>query len=105
MEVEHIDPNGGDVPDNLCLSCGNCNRSKAIVTRSVDPETGNEAMLFNPRAHRWAEHFAWIEDGTVIMGITDIGRATVSRLKMNRDIVREARSRWRAAGYHPPQDE
>lgn len=104
MEVEHIDPNGGDTPDNLCLSCGNCNRSKATATRGIDPETGVDAALFNPRVQRWSEQFAWIENGTVIFGITATGRATVYRLKMNRDIVREARKRWIIAGYHPPKD-
>jgi len=104
MEVEHIDPNGGDVSNNLCLSCGNCNRSKGIATRGIAPETRVEVPLFNPRTQRWVEHFAWTENGTVIAGITDVGRATINRLKMNRDIVRVARTRWVISGYHPPQD-
>jgi hypothetical protein len=27
MHVEHIDPASGDILDNLCLSCANCNLS------------------------------------------------------------------------------
>jgi 5-methylcytosine-specific restriction endonuclease McrA len=104
MEVEHIDPNGGDLPGNLCLSCGNCNRSKGIATSAVDPETMHEVILFNPRAQHWTEHFTWAENATVIVGITAVGRATMERLKMNRDIVREARRRWVIAGFHPPKE-
>ncbi len=105
MEVEHIDPTGGDLLNNLCLACGNCNRSKAVATNGIDPETGNEIILFNPRTQHWSEHFVWIENGITIIGITAVGRATVHRLKMNRDIMREARARWITAGYHPPKDD
>lgn len=104
MEVEHIDPNGDDALENLCLSCGNCNRSKAAFSRAIDPETNAEVQLFNPRKQRWSEHFRWVENGTMIVGLTATGRATVYRLKMNREIMREARARWAAAGYHPPEE-
>ena len=104
MEIEHINPDGGDALDNLCLSCGNCNRSKGVATSGIDPETLNAVTLFNPRTQRWSEHFTWIENGTVIIGLTSIGRATVDRLKMNRDIVRIARKRWVSSGYHPPNN-
>ena len=33
MHVEHIDPNGGDDPENLCLACPTCNLSKARLPR------------------------------------------------------------------------
>lgn len=49
MEVEHIDPAGGDDPANLCLSYGNCNRSKGVATSAVDPLTNENVALFNPR--------------------------------------------------------
>ena len=49
MHVEHIHPENGDDPENLCLSCPNCNLSKATATTAVDPETGQEVPLFNPR--------------------------------------------------------
>jgi 5-methylcytosine-specific restriction endonuclease McrA len=35
--------------DNLALACTMCNGSKATRTHSIDPETGEEALLFNPR--------------------------------------------------------
>ena len=104
MEVEHIDPEGGDILENLCLSCGNCNRSKASATSALDPETGELIALFNPRSQTWSEHFTWIGKGQRVMGLTPTGRATVARLKMNRDHIVNARFRWIIAGFHPPKD-
>ena len=104
MEVEHIDPNGSDLLENLCLSCGNCNRSKAIAMMAIDPETGKEVSLFNPRQQKWSEHFMWIDNGQRIAGLTPIGRATVVRLKMNREHMMRARLCWVIAGFHPPKD-
>lgn len=83
MNIEHIHPNGGDSPDNLCLSCSSCNLSKAIVTAAFDPDTNEQVALFNPRKQRWNEHFEWIESGLRLYGKTAIGRATIARLKMN----------------------
>ena len=57
MHVEHIDPLGGDHPNNLCLACASCNLSNAQATTALDPETGIEVQLFNPRQQRWLEHF------------------------------------------------
>jgi hypothetical protein len=39
--------------------------------------------LFNPRTDIWEEHFE--SDGARILGITAIGRATVSVLGMNKE--------------------
>jgi 5-methylcytosine-specific restriction endonuclease McrA len=102
MHVEHIIPDGGDAPDNLCLSCPSCNQSKGRAIRAIDPEIGEEIPLFNPRQQIWAEHFQWIENGTVIQGRTPTGRATVMRLKMNQLRLVEARIIWVFAGVHPP---
>jgi 5-methylcytosine-specific restriction endonuclease McrA len=102
MPVDHIDPNGGNTLENLCLACWNCNNSKYEATSAVDPETKKVVGLFNPRTQIWSEHFQWIENGIYLRGLTSIGRATVERLKMNRDITIEARRRWVASGHHPP---
>lgn len=46
--------------------------------------TGESAPLFNPRVAAWAQHFRWSEeDPCLIIGITDCGRATVNRLRLN----------------------
>ena len=45
-------------------------------------ETGELTRLFNPRTDTWNQHFR-IQAGRVI-GLTPVGRATVSVLNMNR---------------------
>lgn len=105
MHVEHIDPGGGDHPDNLCLSCAACNLSKGTATAAIDPETGDTVSLFNPRTQEWAEHFHWIENGEIIEGLTPTGRATVLRLHMNVDRIILARRVWIRAREHPPKQD
>src|SRR5574341_736441 len=102
MHVEHIDPHGGDHPDNLSLSCAACNLSKGVATTATDPETGETASLFNPRTQAWQEHFRWVDGGERIDGLTPTGRAPVSRLRMNLDRIVLARRVWIRAGAHPP---
>jgi len=103
MQVDHIDPNGGDELENLCLSCWNCNSHKHKATAVIDPETNQWVALFNPRLQVWSEHFERVDGATRIRGLTPSGRATVTRLKMNRPVIVVARQRWVAGGYHPPQ--
>ena len=98
-----MDPMGDDVLDNLCLSCWNGKSSKHTATLVTAPETGARVPLFNPRAQVWSEHFEWIEGGTHVRGLSPRGRATVTRLKMNRPVIIVARQRWAAGGYHPPE--
>jgi 5-methylcytosine-specific restriction endonuclease McrA len=104
MHVEHIEPNGNNEIDNLCLSCAICNLSKAKATNALDPETDKIVPLFNPRKQTWSEHFVWVDGGLRIKGLTPTGRATVLRLKMNIDRVVIARSFWIKTGNHPPPD-
>jgi hypothetical protein len=102
MQVDHIDPTGGDDLDHLCLSRWNCNNHKRHATRTADPETGEDVPLFNPRKQVWSEHFEWLGDATYVRGLTRTGRATIVRLKMNRPAIIFARSRWVESGCHPP---
>lgn len=102
MHVEHIEPTGGDHADNLCLSCANCNLSKAKATSALDPVSQAIVPLFNPRKQKWKDHFKWIENGVRLVGTSDCGRATVERLKMNIERIVTARSVWVMAGKHPP---
>jgi hypothetical protein len=60
---------------NLALACASCNAHKGPNSAGFDPETGAHVRLFNPRIDRWYEHFRW--DGIQIVGLTEIGRATV----------------------------
>src|SRR5689334_22483763 len=80
FSVEHIEPRsraGESGPANLALACQGCNNHKYNKTEGRDPVSGNMVSLFNPRRHRWADHFAWDESFTLIVGLTPTGRATV----------------------------
>jgi hypothetical protein len=103
MHVDHINPDGGDSLDNLCLSCANCNMSKSRATTGLDPETQEIVPLFNPRNQIWVEHFEWVSNATVLRGLTPTGRATIIRLQINRERMIEARANWVFYGLHPPK--
>ncbi len=106
--MEHILPRslgGSDDRENLAASCYRCNEFKGAKTDAIDPETGQLAPLFHPRRQVWAEHFAWVNGGTHVIGITPTGRATVIALRLNNDNQVEARSIWIEFGWHPPADE
>jgi len=102
MHIDHILPGYGDHPDNLALACASCNLAKYHASEARDSQTGQMVSLFNPRTQLWAEHFAWIDGGRRILGLTATGRATVERLGMNQDRVVNARSLWVQARVHPP---
>lgn len=104
MHLDHIVPEvaGGETKEeNLCLACFSCNVAKAALQVAVDPETGGTVPIHHPVRERWADHFAWSEDGALIVGKTPTGRATVLALKMNNLTVVCARRRWVSAGWHP----
>ena len=50
---------------------------------TISPDTDRLIELFNPRIHPWDEHFAMV--GAEILGISEIGRATVQLLDMNEE--------------------
>jgi len=103
MHVEHINPDGGDDPSNLCLSCSSCNFSKGIAVTGYDSESTETVMLFNPRQQIWKDHFEWLDGGLRLLGKTPIGRGTIQRLKMNQERLVRARQNWIEAGNHPPK--
>ena len=107
MHIEHIVPEaagGSSEVENLWLACALCNNYKGTQTHAVDPVSGDQVPLFNPRAHAWREHFAWSGDGTEIIGLTPTGRATVVALRLTQPFMVRARRRWVKAGWHPPAD-
>jgi len=104
FEVDHIIPrlHGGKTSvDNLCLCCPSCNRHKSTKADAVDPATGDKSPLFNPKSDRWLEHFSWSDDGTLMVGLTSKGRATIEAIKMNRPQMIELRKYWLLTGDHP----
>ncbi len=104
--VEHIVPRvagGGNDTSNLALACQGCNNLKFVSIEAVDPVTGVRVPLFHPRQQRWSQHFLWSQDTTVVVGRTPIGRATVERLRLNREGVVNLRRVLATIGQHPPQ--
>jgi hypothetical protein len=94
FEVEHIVPRslgGATEFDNLCLACPSCNRFKSNRVQGVS-EDGQECRLFHPHKDLWLEHFDWSVNGTLIVGLTEIGHATIQLLRMNRPALIEVRS-------------
>ena len=107
MEIDHIVPEsqGGETnSENLCLACTGCNNFKLDFQTGIDPLTGQEAPLFNPRNQNWDEHFRWSDDGLKLIGLSSHGRATIERLKMNRKELQNSRQLWVEAGWHPPKN-
>ena len=97
FEVEHIVPpgrGGADDESNLALSCRSCNLYKSDHLEAVDPATGSIRPLFNPRQNRWEEHFRVDYGSGTLTGLTEIGRATIDRLRMNRPPQMAARRQW-----------
>lgn len=105
MQIDHVLPQskgGSSELDNLCLACELCNQYKWAKTSGLDPESGEEVVLFNPRTQQWSDHFVWSIDGVLIHGLTGCGRATVEALRLNNFLAVTVRRNWVLAGWHPP---
>ena len=85
FHVDHIisrQQGGGDEIENRALACCFCNRFKGPNLSGVDTESDRVVRLFHPRESVWAEHFTW--NGTLLVGRTPTGRATIQALRLNR---------------------
>ena len=106
FNVEHVIPfaRGGKTEvRNLAWACAGCNFYKHDKVAGLDPQTGRTVRLFNPRRHVWAEHFAWNEDATLMIGLTATGRATIKTLRLNRAELLNLREALRLLKLHPPE--
>ena len=86
FHVEHIraiQHGGNDGVENLALACDRCNAFKGPNLTGIDVETGRIEPLFNPRVDSWRDHFRF--DGSLIVPLTAVGRATVETLNMNHE--------------------
>lgn len=102
FHIDHVKPvaaGGQTVAENLALACVSCSLRKGARESAVDPTTGNEVLLFNPRRDVWSEHFAW--QRTRLIGLTPVGRATISALNMNRALILAIREEEAVMGRHP----
>ncbi|MEL7356833.1 MAG: HNH endonuclease [Cyanobacteria bacterium J06560_6] len=108
LEIEHIilkATGGSSREENLWMACRPCNSHKADRTHGTDPLTDKTVALYHPRQQRWAEHFAWSDEGTHIIGLTPCGRATVKALQLNNPFAVAIRRSWVSVGWHPPTNE
>lgn len=83
-QVDHLialKHSGRTVSENLALACQLCNRYKGSDFATIDHDTGEVVILFNPRTQIWNEHFKL--SGAHIVGLTPVGRATVILLQIN----------------------
>jgi HNH endonuclease len=106
FEAEHIVPiskAGDDDIENLDCACGGCNGSKYNKTHAADPFDGKIVPLFHPRQMSWYEHFIWSPDFLYIIGLTEIGRATVEALALNRIGLINFRRALLKLGAHSPK--
>lgn len=105
FEVEHVVPplhGGMDDATNWALSCHSCNLHKSTHLQGTDVETQTAVRLFHPRSDRWVEHFR-VELATgAIIGLTVVGRATVTRLRMDTPAQLAARQQWMRLRLFPP---
>ena len=86
FQLEHIiarKHRGTDESENLAWACYNCNAHKGPNIAGIDPQTQLMTRLFHPRLDRWEGHFVWV--GAELLGKTEVGRATVEVLEINRE--------------------
>ncbi len=105
MVVDHILPlalAGSSQMENLCLACYRCNELKGARIAGPDPTDAQMTRLFHPRRDTWGTHFLWQADRVTLAGLTPVGRATVTALRLNASWVLEARQLWIVLGLHPP---
>jgi hypothetical protein len=112
--MDHILPvsiGGSDDLNNLALACRRCNERRYNFVAGFDPESQKVVPVFNPREQEWSEHFIWTFAGTVVKGLTPIGRATCNRFDLNdmrypeEDSIRSTRQIWAQTGLHPPSSD
>jgi hypothetical protein len=73
---------------------------KGTDVSAHDPVSRQLVPLFNPRTEAWIDHFEW--QGAVIIGRTNIGRATITLLQINLSDRAEHRRLLMEAGLFPP---
>lgn len=102
-QIDHViaDKHGGPTTtENLALSCVLCNLRKSSDLSSVNPESGQITPLYNPRAHRWNEHFRIV--GVEILGTTPEGKTTAHFLQFNSSSRLAERRELALTGGFPP---
>jgi hypothetical protein len=102
FHIDHVTPQvvgGPTVLENLALAWVSCSLRKAARQVAIDPISGEDVPLFNPRNQSWHEHFYW--NSELVIGLTATGRATVIALAMNRPVILAIRGEEALRGRHP----
>ena len=84
FQMEHIialKHHGLTVSENLAYACPICNANKGTDIGTVLEGSDALVPLFNPRKHRWPDHFELV--GAEILPKTAVGAATVKILEFN----------------------
>ena len=100
-EIDHIvsqQHGGRTLAGNLAAACAHCNSHKGPNIAGVNLASGEVVRLFNPRTDHWADHFHWI--GSLLIGITAQGRATIQVLAINDPAKRAARAALMEEGLY-----
>lgn len=104
FSIDHVVPisrGGATVFANLAFACSGCNSHKHTKTTARDPVTLLTVGLFDPRTQEWADHFAWNDDYSLIIGLSAVGRATVEALDLNRATLVNLRQALHELRLHP----
>jgi len=105
FHIDHIIPSaeaGVTELENLALACVSCSLKKGarFLLDDLESVSGEKVRIFHPRQDSWNEHFRW--HGTVVEGLTDIGRITIKALDLNRPLIVAIRSEEMHWGRFPP---
>lgn len=102
FEVEHILPplaGGTENLENFALACRSCNVHKSSFLTGIDDEGNEIGRLFNPRKDVWNDHFSFDPTTLKIEPLSEVGRGTLFRLRINSEMQMKARISWRAAAH------
>jgi len=92
FQIDHIiarQHRGKTAFSNLALACLHCNGHKGPNLTGIDPLTRKLTRLFDPRRHKWERHFCW--RGSLLQGMTPVGRTTIVVLDLNGPEILEFR--------------
>jgi hypothetical protein len=100
--IDHVLPRSrGGLTElaSLALACPHCNWHKGPNLTGIDPRSGKIVPLFYPRRQKWKRHFQW--HGPLLVGRTQVGRATIAVLGMNQEERVTLREELTAEGLFP----
>lgn len=100
-DTEHIIPKDKYpdflfVPENLCISCKDCNRIKSNKnvlknkSRKTYPDKPGDYILCHPHFHEYSKHIRIVREAVLYLPITDEGRALIEICGLLRFVLKFA---------------